>query len=153
MEDALIRVERQFNAPADRVFRAWRDPKDLEQWAWGSLGCEVRADVDFRQGGKFCISTSRPDGARWSFSGVYTEIVVNRRVSHTLNWDPPMVYEAVSECVTVEFVDEGEKTTVVFLHEGVPSLAARDEHVRGWINTFEALETLIENESNSSTQR
>jgi uncharacterized protein YndB with AHSA1/START domain len=143
MDSDLIRLEREFAASVDRVFRAWSDPSDLQRWAWGDLGVDVKATVDFRVGGGFLISTARSDGSRWAFSGTYTELQPNRRLAHTLRWDAPMGYTSDDERVVVEFLDRDGRTIVVFQHEGVPS-EAREGHIEGWANCFDALARVIE---------
>ena len=75
MSDPVLRMARVFEAPVSRVFAAWIDPKDLEKWAWGDLGVNVRAEVDSRVGGRYRIETSRPDHETWAFSGTYVEII------------------------------------------------------------------------------
>ena len=138
-----IRMEREFEAPVERVYRAWCAPADLEQWAWGSIGQDVAATVDLRPGGGFRISTARPDGTEWAFSGSYIEVVPNRRLVHTLEWEAPMGYEA-EEQVTVEFNDQGGKTAVMFIHDGVPDDRSREGHIEGWGDTFDMLGRLLE---------
>src|SRR5947207_9591506 len=64
----VVRLEREFQAPVERVFHAWKEPRELERWAWGSLGSDLRATVDFSVGGRFAVSSSRPDGGRWTFT-------------------------------------------------------------------------------------
>ncbi len=130
----------RFDAPVERVFRAWSDPRDLERWAWGSLGHEVRAEVDLRVGGSFRIETTQPGKDTSSFSGIYEEVVPGRRLVYTLHWDVPMGYDAPDERVTVDFADRGAQTDVTFLHEGVPEQIARDTHETGWADTFGALD-------------
>jgi uncharacterized protein YndB with AHSA1/START domain len=127
----IICLRQHVRVPVDRVFRAWGDPRDLEQWAWGTIGKDVRADVDFREGGEFTISTTQANGTRAAFSGTYTEVQPNQRLAHTLTWDAPMGYEPVDEKVIVEFIGGDGETTVVFRHEGEFSARAREEHMEG----------------------
>jgi uncharacterized protein YndB with AHSA1/START domain len=139
-----LRIERGFHAPVEDLYRVWTTPEDLVKWAWGSLGKDVTAEVDLRPGGHYRIETSRPDGSRWSFSGKYLEVVPRKRLVTTVTWHPPMKYESPGEKVTVEFHPLGRQTTVVFTHEGVPDADARKEHIRGWQNTFDHVERLLE---------
>jgi uncharacterized protein YndB with AHSA1/START domain len=134
---------RQFNAPVERVYDAWTTPGLLEQWAWGSLGCDVRAELQLRVGGTYSISTVRPDQETFTFHGTYVEVVPHEKLVYTLHWDAPMGYETPEERVTVEFAGKGDVTEVTFVHEGVPDLEARREHEKGWSNTFDALETVL----------
>jgi uncharacterized protein YndB with AHSA1/START domain len=138
-----IEIERRFAASPARLFRAWVEPNELERWAWGSLGSEVHASVDLRVGGEFRIATTRPDGVEWAFSGRYAEIDPNRALSYTLHWDAPMGYVSAGEHATVRFAEDAGGTRVTFTHRGVPA-GAREGHVSGWSNTFDALERVLD---------
>ena len=59
LDSPVLRMERTFDAPVDRVFRAWSDPGELARWAWGSIGKDVRADVDLRICGSYWITTAQ----------------------------------------------------------------------------------------------
>ena len=139
----VLRMERTFDASVDRVFRAWSDPGELARWAWGSIGNDVRAEVDHRVGGAYRITTSQPGQATLAFEGTYEDVVPDRRLVYSLHWDAPMGYEAPDERVTVEFVGRGEQTDMTFVHEGVPHELARDTHEKGWDNTFDMLAQLL----------
>ena len=54
-----------------------------------------------------------------------------------------MGYTSDDERVVVEFLDRDGRTIVVFQHEGVPS-EAREGHIEGWANCFDALARVIE---------
>lgn len=136
----VLRIVRTFDAPVERVFLAWSDPRALEHRAWGSLGHDVIADVDLRAGGGFRIETSQPGKETCAFSGTDEEVVPDRRLVYALHCDAPMGYDAPDERVTVEFADRDAQTEVTFLHEGVPEQVARDTHEKGWADTFDALD-------------
>ena len=44
---------------------------------------------------------------------------------------------------TVEFSEHDGGTQVTFVHEGVPGAAAREEHEKGWNNTFDMLDGVL----------
>jgi uncharacterized protein YndB with AHSA1/START domain len=142
--EAGIRLERRLRAPPERVFAAWRDPRDLEQWAWGTIGRDCRAAADFRVGGALSVSTLRKDGARWTMSGVYVEIVPARRIVHTLAWDAPMGYEPADERITAEFVPTDGGTSLVFQHDGALSPESFATHREGWEDVLAALARVVE---------
>jgi uncharacterized protein YndB with AHSA1/START domain len=142
--EPIICLRQHFRVPVERVFTAWSDPRDLEQWAWGTIGKDVRADVDFREGGEFTISTGWANGTRAAFSGRYTEVQPYQRLAHTLIWDAPMGYGPVDEKVIVEFIGGEGETTVVFRHEGEFGPVARDAHIEGWQNVLERLREHLE---------
>jgi uncharacterized protein YndB with AHSA1/START domain len=139
-----IRIEHHFDVPVERLFRAWCDPGELAAWAWGSLGDGTSADVDFRIGGSFRVATRRPDGDTWSFTGSYTDIQPDRRISHTLAWQAPMGYDAADEHVEVDFRSDGAAGSVIeFVHSGVPDSLSADGHSRGWANVLETLDEYL----------
>ena len=141
MNEAL-RLVREFNAPVARVFEAWTDPKILERWAWGSLGDDVTAVLDLRVGGTYRIETGTPEGPRWVFSGTYLLVLPDERLEYSVKWDAPMGYESPDEKITEEFAGTGDTTRVVFVHDGLPE-HARQEHEKGWSNTFDMLDTVL----------
>jgi uncharacterized protein YndB with AHSA1/START domain len=139
----MIRLERSFSRPVEQVFDAFREPRTLARWAWGSLGADTEATVDFRQGGTFEVSTAHRDGTRWAMRGTYTEIVPNRRIAHTLSWNAPMGYGPVDERIVVDFAEAPGGSAIVFCHEGAFDARARDGHVKGWGNVLETLEGVL----------
>jgi methylmalonyl-CoA/ethylmalonyl-CoA epimerase len=147
---AEFSVTRRFRAPIRRVFRAWSDPRDLKRWSWGTMGAQCKADVDFRVGGKLLVSTARPNGERWSFSGEYVEIVPGKKIVHTLAWQAPMGYEPVDERISARFADEGGETTLLFRHRGELSEASLAEHGRGWNDVLDVLQRLVESDPGSA---
>ena len=58
-----VRVEREFDAPIDRVWAAWTTPEDLRAW-WGPTGFTCpRAEADIRPGGRIFVTMRAP--AEW----------------------------------------------------------------------------------------
>jgi uncharacterized protein YndB with AHSA1/START domain len=138
-----LRLVRLFDAPTSRVFAAWTRLEDLARWAWGSLGRDVEGEVDLRVGGRYRLTTNRPSGEGWTFSGEFLEVAPDRRLAYTVRWEPVLEYGDVRETLTVEFAERGERTEVTFVHEGVPSDEGRRAHEQGWLNTFDALDEVL----------
>jgi uncharacterized protein YndB with AHSA1/START domain len=58
-----VHVEREFDAPIERVWAAWTTPDDLRAW-WGPTGFTCpRAEVDLRPGGRIWVAMRAP--AEW----------------------------------------------------------------------------------------
>jgi uncharacterized protein YndB with AHSA1/START domain len=140
---APIRIERRFAATLESLFRAWTTPDMLAGWAWGSLGKDVTVEVDLRKGGHYRIETTGEDGKRWAFYGTYEDVAPQERLAYTVDWEPPMPYPSPGEKVRVEFLARDDGTELLFIHEGVPDGRPREEHVRGWENTFDCLDELL----------
>ena len=86
--EQVLRIERTFDAPADRVFDAWTSEEVLRRWLHGMRGWETpTAEVDLRVGGRIRIVMRDPaDGDEAlekvnSFrpSIVVTDLVMPRR--------------------------------------------------------------------------
>ena len=80
-----ITIETTVNAPIDRVWAAWSDPRAIEQWNAASPDWHTpRARVDLREGGSFSSRMEAKDGSfGFDFAGTYTKIVVPKRIEYT----------------------------------------------------------------------
>jgi uncharacterized protein YndB with AHSA1/START domain len=80
-ERAVVRLQRTFAAPPDRVFRAWLDPDVLARWmAPGSMRL-TRAEIDARVGGRFRVWHADAEGtAVGGFEAEVLELVPNERI-------------------------------------------------------------------------
>ena len=72
--DTTLQLKRTFEAPRERVYRAWTDPEEMKNWAAPSEDYEVAAVVDLRVGGKYRIQMTHRDGAVHTAHGEYREV-------------------------------------------------------------------------------
>jgi uncharacterized protein YndB with AHSA1/START domain len=140
-EVAAFRLERTFAATREEVFDAWTNPEVLERWwaaqpSWTSPGC----DVDLRVGGRYVLRMRGDDGELHVVGGEYREIERPRRLVYTWCWEgaggPNPGHVSL---VTVEFHGDGESTTVVLEHSGLPSQESREGHGTGWRGALDNL--------------
>ena len=70
----VLRIERTFDAPVERVFEAWTSEEVLRRWLHGMPGWETpTAEVDLRVGGRIRIVMRDPsDGTEAGATGEYT---------------------------------------------------------------------------------
>src|SRR5690349_11381306 len=111
-----LNLSRVLDAPRERVFRAWTDPRALAQW-WGPPGfaCPL-AQVDLRPGGAYRLSMQPPQGDIFYLGGIFREITPPARLVYTWRWEDDT--EGTGETlVTVEFKDLGARTEVILTHE------------------------------------
>jgi uncharacterized protein YndB with AHSA1/START domain len=104
-----IRIERVFNAPRERVWKAFTDPELVAQW-WGRGNKLVIERMDFERGGHWRYVEHSAQGVH-GFEGRYREIVPMERVVQTFEWDGMPGYVCI-ETVTLEDLGEG-RTRVV----------------------------------------
>ena len=106
--DRTIHVERVFNAPRERVWRAFTDPELLAQW-WGRGNKLVIERHELERGGHWRFVEHSDHGVH-GFEGRYREVKPMERLSMTFEWDGMPGYPAVSTAV---FEDLGDGRTEV----------------------------------------
>lgn len=151
-----VRVTRTFDAPVGQVWRAFTEPEQLAAWAWGGYTRNAVAEVDLRIGGRYCVYTDGGGTAagwprdRVGVLGIYADIVAEARLAYTVHWDAPVGYNqhgglVLDEVVIVSMHEQGNATTVVMLHTGIPDDGVSAvEHGKGIGEEFDWLARLVE---------
>ncbi|WP_011580465.1 MULTISPECIES: SRPBCC family protein [Chelativorans] len=104
-------LTRLFDAPREKVFRAWTDPELMKQWFVPKPWTIASVETDLRSGGASCIVMRDPDGKEYPNNGVYLEVIENEKIvftdAYTVGWEPTQkpFFTAI-----VTFEDEGGKT-------------------------------------------
>lgn len=81
MSDCDVITERIFDAPRERVFRAFSDPSILARW-WGPDGYTNTFKVfDFEPGGLWKFTMHGPDGVNYPNESVFAEIIRPERIA------------------------------------------------------------------------
>ena len=139
----VLMIERTFNAPRTRVFKAWTNPDDLIQWAGPSHHPVISVDGDCRVGGEWhSVLRGVEDGRELPQHGVYKAVREPELLSYTFNWDDHDE-ENVETMVTVHFEAQGDKTRVIFHQEPFLTRANRDGHNEGWNSSFDRLDAFL----------
>src|SRR5579871_3024258 len=121
--DREILVTRVFDAPRERVFEAWTDPKHVAQW-WGPRGFTTTIhEMDVRPGGVWRLVMRGPDGVDYNNRIVFIEVVKPERLIY--KHEPEEGSEPVSFQVTVDFAKAGDKTRLT-MQMLFPSAKARE---------------------------
>jgi uncharacterized protein YndB with AHSA1/START domain len=107
--DREIRIERVFNAPRERVWQAFTDPKLIAQW-WGRGNKLVVERMEVERGGHWRYVEHSPDGVH-GFEGRYREVTPPQRLVQTFEWDGMPGYVMI-ETATFEDIGNG-RTRVV----------------------------------------
>ncbi len=85
-------LERVLDAPPEKVFKAYTDPAILSQWFAPKPWSISDAVVEPRPGGRFNFTMHGPNGEVFPNSGVFLDVVPNRRLittdAFTPDWKP-----------------------------------------------------------------
>jgi uncharacterized protein YndB with AHSA1/START domain len=104
--DRTIHIERVFDAPRDKVWRALTDPRLVAQW-WGRGNKLVIEKFEFEKGGHWRF-VEHSDGGTHGFEGRYREITPKERIVQTFEWDGMPAYVIIE---TMNLVDLGDGRT------------------------------------------
>jgi uncharacterized protein YndB with AHSA1/START domain len=155
-EGSELVLTRVFDAPRERVWKAWTDPEEFKRW-WGPKDFTAPfAKFDLRVGGKYLNCMRSPDGKEFWSTGVYREIVPMSKLVLTDSFAdekgnvvpasyygmPPDV--PLETQVTVTFEDVDGKTKMTLRHGGFPSGPQRTMAGQGWSESFEKMAAAIE---------
>lgn len=149
MADDELYIERLLDAPVSLVFRVWTSPEHLARW-WGPKDFTAHSIVmDFREGGAWKSRIRSEEYGDSGMSGVYREIVENKRLVFTFAWDEDSgsPHETV---VTVTFEEIDGKTKFGFHQTPFRTVAERDSHLGGW---GECIDRLVADVHREKTRR
>lgn len=140
-----IRIVRDFDAPPDRVYRAWTDPALVTRWL-GPASTEMRIDAwDARTGGSYRYTAVRDGEEIASFYGSFHEAREGERLVQTFTWEG--MPDGVS-LETVTFTDLGDGRTRTTGVSVVDSMEAREAILASGMDTgviegYEKLDALL----------
>ncbi|MEO1079084.1 MAG: SRPBCC domain-containing protein [Pseudomonadota bacterium] len=153
-DNEWVRIEREFDAPIDLVWKMWTDPELFKQW-YGPAGMSVpSAKMDVFVGGtrQVCMSMQSPERKMemW-FTGVYEEVSPPNRLVYTesmcdetgtlispQSMGMPDDFPDITE-VVVELTESYDTTRMVMVHVGVVEGTAG---AGGWSQAFDKLDAL-----------
>ena len=118
-----IKIVREFDAPRDRVFRAWTDPELFARWI-GPRSLETRIDRwDVKTGGSYRYASLRDGEEIAAFYGAFHEVRPNERLVQTFT------YEGYPDGVSLEtltFEDLGDGRSRIVALSVVDNMELRD---------------------------
>lgn len=141
MIPALV-IARTFEAPPERVYRAWTDPALASQFFCPSGVTFGGARFDVRVGGSFRIEMKSSSGEDFNAYGVYREVKPNARLVMTWRWEEDDPKDEVESLLTIDLKPHGSGTELTLTHERLASLESRARHEEGWCSILEKMEAL-----------
>jgi len=148
-----LEVRRTFAVPREKVFAAWAQRDQLEQWM-----CKDAKDhtvihhlQDIRTGGSYLMEVHDPvNKAVYFGSGTYQEVKPPEKIVFTWSWakdsrDGEQLHpDSPQTIVTVEFFARGNQTEVVLTHGPFKSQKDHDDHQQGWNGCFDTLAATLQ---------
>ncbi len=142
-ENTKLVIKRVIQAPRARVYQAWTDPAQLREW-FAPEGVRTRSiAADVRVGGKYRWDLITEQGENWAAFGEYRELVPEKKIVFTWQWDDDQAWENHTSIVTVELFDSRGGTELRLTHEQLPSEESRDRHSEGWNSLLNRLEQFL----------
>lgn len=132
---------RVVDAPRERVWSAWTDPKQVPRWMLGPEGWTMPdCHIDLRPGGGWRFVWRRPNGEEMEMTGEYRKVSPPERLVNTERWggDWP---ETVNTLVLTE--EEGRTTmtcTVLYPSEEARDAALATGMTDGWSAAYDLLD-------------
>lgn len=126
-----LTVEATINAPVEKVWKLWTDPKHITQWNQASDDWHTpEAENDLRVGGKFRSRMEAKDGsAGFDLEGIYQEIEKHKLIAYAMT---------DSRKVQIHFNGRQDTTTVTETFEAENTLPLEMQQ-QGWqaiLNNF-----------------
>lgn len=140
-ERPSLSLTRSYKASPEKVWRAWTDPQALKEWFRPDAAFSTPiAEADVRVGGRFRIVMKDPKGEEFDISGIYKEVIENRKLVFTWAWKGTPERESL---VTVILRPTGAGTELELRHEQFFDAEARDSHNQGWSGMLPLLERFL----------
>ena len=115
--DNQILITREFDAPADLVFRAFTTPELVKRWWSGKRGTVTDVEIDLREGGRWRYVMETNDGMEVAFHGEYREIASGQRLVSTEVFEGIPDAEEHASLNTLTLSESDGRTTLEVLVE------------------------------------
>ena len=150
-------ISREFDAPRERVWKAWTDVEQLKQWFSPKGFTVIAAKMDLRPGGSYHYGMRAPNGQEMWGKWVFREIKAPERLVLVNSFSDaaggmtrhPMAPTWPREMISIfTFEDAGDGKTKVTINwaphdateEEIKTFdAGRASMTQGWSGTFENL--------------
>jgi uncharacterized protein YndB with AHSA1/START domain len=125
-EEPII-VERTFNAPVEKVWKAITDKEEMKKWYFDLPDFKPQVGLEFQ----FLAGDEKK---KWLHLCKITEVIPNKKIAYTWSYDG---YDG-NTFVTFELFPEGEKTRLRLTHYGIEIFPAdvpelkKENFAAGW---------------------
>jgi uncharacterized protein YndB with AHSA1/START domain len=146
-----LEIRRVFKAPRQKVYDAWTQLEHLQHWMCRDVPThDVKyVELDVRPGGRYTIQVKTAEGVTYIGRGIFREVKPPEKLVFTWGWtrspeDPKEPLQKSETTVTVELVDRGASTEMVFTHTNFVHAKELEDTRKGWGGCFDVLEQYLE---------
>ena len=144
--ECVLILRRVYDAPVERVWKAWTEPAALAKWYVAGDDHVVQyAEADVRVGGEYRVAFGPPGAPPYVEVGRFDEVVPLKRLAFraTVAVDDAERAAGLAHVVTVvvEFIDLGDGRTQLILTDTGPESWKSGE---GWLPCLASLARYIE---------
>jgi len=133
-----VDIVRKFDAPVDKVFKAWTDEAMIKKWFAPTEEYMIHIDEFFpRLGGRYRFIMEEKNGTKHIVTGVYEEFEKPNLLGFTWAWEGKGHYG--HNRVTVEFKKERSSTVVKVNHGFFLEQEKADQHEKCWNGSLDRL--------------
>ena len=141
---SVIQLRRVLPCSRANAFRLWTDSARMRDWyAPADVEWLSPVKVDARPGGHLVLHL-RTDDREFRIEARVLSVEADRELELDWSWTSTDAELASSPSthLQVRFQDTDGGTEIAVRHERLPSIAARDRYIRGWIRCFDGMERL-----------
>ena len=143
MASNKVTLHRVFTASPEKVFKAFTDADAMASWiAPYGFVCKVHS-MEAKVGGIFKMSfTNFGTGSSHSFGGEYLEIIPNKFLKYTDQFDDPNLAGTI--ITTIELREVVCGCEIIVTQEGIPDAIPVEMCYLGWQESLDKLKHLVE---------
>lgn len=154
----LYFVERKFNFPVERLWRAWTDAEQLQKWYCPVFLSVIPGSItsELFVGGTWAVAVDvSANGFNAYFWGKYSQVETNQKIVHDLNYSQDELEFALREPqpdahrIEIDFQAQANSTIVRFSQFGQMDPEQAEASHEGMQSYFDNLENYLEAHPNN----
>lgn len=140
--ERILRIERTFQAPIEKVWGAWTNEEVLRRWLHVDPDWETPvAEVDLRVGGTIRIVMRDPArGAEHGATGEYRLVERPHRLVFSWTFDS---HPENPQLIELRFSEREGTTSVVMINSGIANARQWTDQQGGWQGCYDNLERAL----------
>ncbi len=142
VDNKVLRLTREFDAPLETLYQAFTNPAIMAQWFGPESMRVYRCEVDLELGGAWFVGLETASGEHRDVYGRFT-LIDNLALAFTWRWVYPGAPDTETR-VNIVFESISRKRSRIHLTQQVfDSEDARNSHNQGWSSSFNSLQTYL----------